>query len=514
MPVKQIAQQYIPFARKYRPSNFQELYGQEVLTKILSYTIVNDRISHGYLLTGIRGVGKTTSARIIAKTINCTNLIVENDQIKPCEDCQNCISFNKNNHPDIIEIDAASKTSVEDIRKIIESSDYKPLVGRYTIFIIDEVHMLSKGAFNALLKILEEPPHHLIFIFATTEPQKIPLTVISRCQRYDLRRLTFDEIFQLIQEIVIKEQLQFEIEALKIIASSSDGSARDAISILDQSTNLVHDGLITSQMINKILGIVDTVSVVKFVQYIIEKDAIKSIDLLNNLYISSANLEIFVSLVADLIAHLSKIKLLPHYHNPIYEAFNDVIIDILTKITFSGLSIIWQIYSKGVLEVKNSHNQLIEVEMLAIKSIYSQMLPSAEELASANNYDDEIKLESVKLTSPPPIKNYQITDFLNYLHLHREMEIYYILLNQVELTDFNDQVIKIAGNDINKKIQEQISNLLFAWTGKAWSINFLKQEKIITLKEQLIDKVKSSMDWEILKKHFPEIVISDILLKN
>jgi len=172
---------YIPFARKYRSTSFYELMGQEVLVKTLSYCIANNRLASAYLLTGIRGVGKTSSARIIAKTVNCTDLKSHGEQIAPCLQCDNCISCTKQNHPDIIEIDAASRTGVDDIREIIGSSEYKPLLGAYKFFIIDEIHMLSKSAFNALLKVIEEPPPHVIFIFATTEVQKIPLTVVSRC---------------------------------------------------------------------------------------------------------------------------------------------------------------------------------------------------------------------------------------------------------------------------------------------------------------------------------------------
>ncbi len=506
------ANQYINFARKYRPTNFSELYGQEVLTKILSYAIIKNRISQGYLLTGIRGVGKTTSARIIAKTINCTNLIVEVNNIKPCENCHNCLSFNKNNHPDIIEIDAASKTSVDDIRKIIESSDYKPLISKYTVFIIDEVHMLSKGAFNALLKILEEPPEHIIFIFATTEPQKIPLTVISRCQRYDLRRLTFDEISQLLDEIAKKEQLKIEAEAIRVIASRSDGSARDAVSILDQATSLGIDELITTKMIYQILGLVDTANIVEFFDYIIQKDVAKAINLVNDLYNHSANLEIFISSVADFIAHLSKVKLLPNYQDPIYQSFTDQVQSILNRVTFPQLSIIWQIYSKGIIEMKISHNQLIEAEMLTIKSIYSQILPSIEELTDISN--DLAESEPEKLGSSISTQNYQITDFLSYLHANNEIEIYYLLLNQVEIKTFSPDKVQIAGDNLNSNIQDQISHLLSEWTGKSWRVTITKQQKIITLKEQLLNQVKSSQDWEILTKYFPDITISDILLQK
>lgn len=493
-------EQYINFARKYRPSNFSEVYGQGVLTKILSYAILNDRIAQGYLLTGIRGVGKTTSARIIAKTINCNSPLIAEQNIKPCEQCQNCLSFNKNNHPDIIEIDAASKTSVDDIRKIIEASEYKPLIGRYSIFIIDEVHMLSKGAFNALLKILEEPPAHVIFIFATTEPQKIPLTVISRCQRYDLKRLTFNEILQLLKGIAEKEQLKIEDEALKIIAARSDGSARDAISVLDQVVGLGEKDNITSADVCQILGVVDTVTIIKFFEAIIKKDVGKALDLLNDLYVSSANLEIFITLLADFIAYLSKVKLLPSYQNLIYQSFNKEIDNILKQVTIDQLSIIWQIYSKGIMDMKISHNQMIEAEMLAIKSIYSQMLPSIEELSS----------ESIQ--ERQPAANYPITDFLNYLHSNNEMEIYYQLMNNLEVKSFSNDTIEVAGKDLNKKMQEQLSSLLSAWSGKVYKVIVSKKEQISTIKEQFIDKVRSSKDWEILIKHFPEITISDILL--
>ncbi|WP_108783935.1 DNA polymerase III subunit gamma/tau [Wolbachia endosymbiont of Bemisia tabaci] len=266
--------QYIPFARKYRPSSFAELHGQEVLVKVLSYTILNNRLAGGYLLTGIRGVGKTTSARIIAKAVNCSALITQGNDIKTCEQCVNCVSFNNHNHSDIIEIDAASKTSVDDIRRIIESAEYKPLQGKYKIFIIDEVHMLSKGAFNALLKTLEEPPPHVIFIFATTEVQKIPATIISRCQRYDLKRLSFEEIFKLLEYIVKEESLKTDIEALRVIAYKSDGSARDAVSILDQAASLSakSDSMITRQAINQMLGLVDNNVILEFSEYIVNRD--------------------------------------------------------------------------------------------------------------------------------------------------------------------------------------------------------------------------------------------------
>lgn len=393
---------YVPFARKYRPNGFAELHGQEVLVKVLSYTILNNRLAGGYLLTGIRGIGKTTSARIIAKAVNCSTLIAENNDIKTCEQCVNCTSFNNHNHPDIIEIDAASKTSVEDIRRIIESSEYKPLQGKYKIFIIDEVHMLSKGAFNALLKTLEEPPLHVIFIFATTEVQKIPATIISRCQRYDLRRLSFEEIFKLLEHIAKEESLKIDAEALRIIAYKSEGSARDAVSILDQAASMSakSGSVITGQTINQMLGLVDSNSIIEFVEYITNRDVVNSISLINKLYNSSVNLEIFIESVSEFVAYLNKAKMLPNYNMPLYESFNDRIKNILDKISFPHLSILWQIYSKGVAEVKISYNQLIETEMLVIKSIYSSSLPIIEDLHdNSENLNPSIEEIKKKLKS-------------------------------------------------------------------------------------------------------------------
>lgn len=266
---------HVPFARKYRPKNFKELLGQEVLTKTLSYCINNKKLTGAILLTGIRGVGKTSSARIVAKTVNCTSLLNDNlNNALPCELCKNCESFNKNTHPDIIEIDAASRTGVDDVREIIESSEYRPLLGEYKICVIDEVHILSKNAFNALLKLIEEPPPHVIFIFATTEVQKIPLTVLSRCQRYDLRRLSIEEILTLLKNIAQNENLKFEEEALKIIALKSEGSARDATGILDQASSYIHhmdqNDIITAKSVNQMLGLVQISTILRLVRLIID----------------------------------------------------------------------------------------------------------------------------------------------------------------------------------------------------------------------------------------------------
>ena len=226
--------EYRVLARKYRPQNFKDLVGQDVLVRTISNAIKTDRVAHAFLLTGIRGIGKTTTARIIAKALNCVGDRTEGD-IDPCGECVNCTQITEDRHIDVIEMDAASNTGVDNIRNIIETVSYAPSSAKYKIYIIDEVHMLSKSAFNALLKTLEEPPANVKFIFATTEIKKIPVTILSRCQRFDLKRLDAPMMATHLQNICSQESVEIDEEALNLIAISAGGSVRDALSLLDRT---------------------------------------------------------------------------------------------------------------------------------------------------------------------------------------------------------------------------------------------------------------------------------------
>ena len=231
---------YLVLARKYRPKKFSELVGQEATVRILSNAILSDRVAHAFVLTGVRGTGKTTTARIIARALNCVGTDGKGlSTVSPCGQCQNCISISNDRHVDVIEMDAASRTGVDDVRELLEGVRYKPVLARNKIYIIDEVHMLSTQAFNALLKTLEEPPPNIKFIFATTEVNKIPVTVLSRCQRFDLKRIGFKEILSHLRFVSDKEELIINDEALNIIAKAADGSIRDALSLLDQAITTV-----------------------------------------------------------------------------------------------------------------------------------------------------------------------------------------------------------------------------------------------------------------------------------
>ena len=504
---------YTPFARKYRPANFSELIGQEVLVKTLSYCIQNNRLAPAHLITGIRGVGKTSSARIIAKNVNCTNLQITDQQVKSCDECKNCVSFNNHNHPDIIEIDAASRTSVDDIREIIESVEYRPLIGAKKIFIIDEIHMLSKSAFNALLKVVEEPPEHIIFIFATTEVQKIPLTVVSRCQRYDLRRLSFEEISSILQKIATTENLNCEEEAIKIIANKSEGSARDAVSILDQAASYLHNidnsDIITAELVSKMLGMLRTNIIILFSQQIIANDPNEAMKLLAQIHRDASNLQYFVQTMADFMAELCKSKTINNYYNPVYQNYSTEISTILTGTPLSRLTILWQIFSNGVQEMKQSHNELITAEMLLIKAIYACNLPSVENIIDGPHIN--LTTDSTKEE-----KHFdEIFSFLKYCHQQKEMQIYYYLLNEVEITEFNGQQLILKSNNAKSTITvKTIEKLLKEWSNNDWQISVAQDNKISTLKDKMLEQVSQSHDYQVIKNYFPDANISDIILNN
>jgi DNA polymerase III subunit gamma/tau len=300
---------YKCLALKYRPATFRELVGQDVLVKTLSNAIKMNRMPQAILLTGIRGVGKTTTARIIAKILNCNNLDLEDSMPNPCGQCESCISITKSQNQDVLEMDAASHTGVNDVRSIIENIHYKPMIGTYKVYIIDEVHMLSNSAFNALLKTLEEPPQHLIFILATTEIQKIPLTILSRCQRFDLKRLPQGSLKNHYLSILHKEKIEIEEAALDMIVKSADGSVRDGLSILDQVIAL-SNGSIQASLVSDILCFTDKKSIVQIFLHLINGSTKELLDFINSLYNAGSDPIILLSQLLELIHDLSKMQVM------------------------------------------------------------------------------------------------------------------------------------------------------------------------------------------------------------
>ena len=307
--------QYVVLARKYRPQNFDELLGQDALVQTLTNAIKSNRLHHAYILTGIRGVGKTTTSRIIAKALNCIGKDGQaGPTINPCGICENCKAISAGRHIDVLELDAASRTGVDDIREILDGVRYKPTNARYKIYIIDEVHMLSKNAFNALLKTLEEPPAHVKFIFATTEIRKVPVTILSRCQRFDLQRLTIDCLLGLFKKILKEENLEAEDEALHIIAKAADGSARDGLSLLDQAISL-GEGKIKTRIVKEMIGLADRSQMYDLFESLSAGKVNEVIQKLQIQYKNGANPTTILQDLINITHLLAKVKVLPQTIN-------------------------------------------------------------------------------------------------------------------------------------------------------------------------------------------------------
>lgn len=359
---------YIALARKYRPKNFKELLGQNILVSTLSNAILEGRMHHAFILTGIRGVGKTTTARIIAKNLNCTGKTGEGKETTdPCEVCINCKGIINGNHPDVIEFDAASNTGIEDVKVIISNTHYAPILGRKKVFIIDEVHMLSNKAFNALLKTLEEPPENIVFIFATTEVRKVPITILSRCQKFFLKALSPDTICEQLKVISQKEGYIVEEEAANIIAIKAGGSMRDALSMLDQAilnaSTQEEDRILSADKVKEMLAIPTKEETVKLYNIITEGKVDELLKAVQDMfYLGLDETEI----IFDLLEVVS----------------DDIKVNITTenKQSIPLLIRMYQILVKGLEEIKASENKRLYFEILMIKVCYTTHMPTPIEV--------------------------------------------------------------------------------------------------------------------------------------
>jgi len=398
---------YLVLARKYRPQNFDELIGQEVLVTTLANSIKNNRLHHAYILTGIRGVGKTTTARIIAKTLNCLDKEAAS-KAAACGICDNCKAISASKHQDVIEIDAASRTGIDDIREIIDSVAYAPVMAKYKIYIIDEVHMLSNSAFNALLKTLEEPPAHVKFIFATTEIRKVPITILSRCQRFDLRRLDESEIAVHLKNILTKENLEADEQALELIAKMSEGSVRDSLSLLDQAlSNNNHQKFLAADLIEKMLGLNDKVKVIELFETILLGDFPNSIAKFNQFYSYSSDILQLLSDLMEVTHKTTSAKLIKGYKLEGYSKFQqNKITEISKKITISSLARIWQMLMKGNLEISLSNSPKMAFEMLLARICHLVALPNLQNilLDLPSNLSDSKNHQEIKIA--PPVQNF------------------------------------------------------------------------------------------------------------
>ena len=536
--------EYKVLARKYRPQKFEDLVGQDLLVQIISSAIINNRLAHAYVLTGVRGVGKTTTARLIAMSINCQKR--DKADCEPCGDCDACRSTGIDSNLDVVEMDAASNTGVDDIREIIDNVKYKPVIGKYKIFIIDEVHMLSKSAFNALLKTLEEPPEHVKFIFATTEVKKIPITVLSRCQRFDLLRIENKVLTDHLLKIVSKEKIDIDKDAIALIVRAADGSIRDGLSLLDQAiTN--QNIKIDSKLIITMLGLAEREKIFDLLEKILEGDSLNALDLYRKQYDLGADVVMIFDELMNVVHFLTQIKIAPNLKDDIYipEIERTRGSALSSKLTLNNLNIIWQILFRGFQELQSGYHLFQHGEMLILRIIYlfdglnpDDLLKQIEktdkkiitDLANQNNTDknsDQNKILNFKNeVSEDKIdeveKNYKkINDFRQFVemfYVHREGILHTKLYNDVTLISFKEGEVvlnleKISDHSFNRKVAKLIST----WTGRIWQIHTstsnlgksLYEEDIINQQKQ-IELMKNNIEIKKILKEFPDSKIHSI----
>lgn len=371
---------YRVLARKYRPLTFDDLIGQESMVRILRRAFALGRVAHAFMLTGVRGVGKTTTARIIARALNCTGPDGKGGPTAdPCGVCPNCVAILADRHPDVLEMDAASRTGVDDVREIIEATRFRPMQGRMKVFIIDEVHMLSRNAFNALLKTLEEPPPQVTFIFATTELRKVPVTVLSRCQRFDLRRVPQAMLARHFDAIARKEGAALSEDALALIARAADGSVRDGLSLLDQA---IAQGAAESDSVADMLGLADRGLVFDLMEALMGGQVARALEITDQAYARGADLGVLLADLLDLIHLVSRLKAIPSLRDSgdLPEAERVRGGALADRLSNATLGRAWQILLKGVSEVESAPDRRQAAEMVLIRLCHASLLPTPDEL--------------------------------------------------------------------------------------------------------------------------------------
>ena len=504
------AREYRVLARKYRPQTFKDLIGQETLVKTLANALQYGRLAHAFVLTGVRGIGKTTTARIIAKGLNCVGADGNGGPtINPCGTCSNCLSITEDRHVDILEMDAASRTGVDDIREILDGVRYKPVGARYKIYIIDEVHMLSKNAFNALLKTLEEPPENVKFIFATTEIRKVPITVLSRCQRFDLRRISIEGLINLFSTICEKENIQADSEALRLIARAADGSARDGLSLLDQAMALTEDQ-ISPELVQKMLGLGDKKELFDLFEEVMQGNVPEALSRVVNLNALGADpLQIAQDLLE--ITHLvTKFKVASKV---VGEMVTDLEIErgnyLASKLPMVQLGRCWQMLLKGISEIQQATSQLAALEMVLIRLAYLAEPDKPDETAEKPNLDikkkvninqindeETSKQEIVVLENPSNELNHPqtpggltFTDIVDLFEKKREGLIHSKLVTQARLFSVTPGRLEMMKTkEIDDKFAARISKLLGEWTGQDWMVSVVDREGDKTIQEQMLEK--------------------------
>ena len=546
-------------ALKYRPQEFNDLIGQEVVSQTITNAIKLNKTPNAYLLTGIRGVGKTTTARLIAKALNCEKN--DNEKIncnKKDNFCQTCKEIISSNHIDILEMDAASRTGIDDVRELIENSKYSPTSAKFKIFIIDEVHMLSKQAFNGLLKTLEEPPPSLKFILATTEARKIPVTILSRCQRFDLKRVGVEELCLHLKKIADKENGKISEKAIRLIARTSEGSVRDAISLLDRALitqNLQDAKAVEEQDVRRMLGLADKTKIIELLKDIFQGDEKNSLKILKEQIINGIDAKNFLNDVLEILYHFSRQISLGSIEKDmsISELENEMIEKYSKNLDIQDIGLFWQLTLKTIDDLKIIGNESLALEMFIMQlahlkkigksddirneesfSIRSQENPDNKKIIDknldTNNNQAKNQLRSTNQIKSKPINNFsakniktkiEITSFkdlIDQANNEKEIELKYDLERNVKLVSFSKGQIDISFNEkLNKNFIKNLTDKLFKWTNERWIISLSKNlnaksiyEQNLEDKNKLINEFKNNKISKDIESAFPDAMLVDI----
>jgi len=543
---------------KYRPQNFADLIGQDIVSETIINSIKYNKVPNAYLFTGIRGIGKTTIARIVAKSLNCKNGIDSINKKDSCENCH-CEAIANSNHIDVLEMDAASKTGVEDVRDLIEFSRYGPTTAKYKIFIIDEVHMLSKQAFNALLKTLEEPPEYLKFIFATTEIKKIPVTVISRCQRFDLTRVKSLELFEYVKKIKDKEKGKLTDEALKLIVKISEGSVRDALSLLDRAILSLEEGEeFDLNKAQKIFGYFDKSQLINLFQLIFQGNEKEVLKVYRSIFDQGVEPKIFLNDFLEILYYFKNINSLTIDGNnfSLNDEEHKLIKKLSNEVEQNTLLLFWQFTIKTLGELDIVNNQNLSIEMFLIRLIHLKKIKKdSENIEGIKNkledknivLDDKAKIDSndlfnIKNKTVGQIKNItqekklddeiskqkdidikelSINSFDDLLHIcisRKEAKLRYELEKNVNLVSFDNQRIEISFNEkLDKDFIKILSSKLYDWTNKRWIITLSKEkgspsikENLLQDKKNLFEKKKDGFIYKKILENFPDAEMTEV----
>ena len=545
-------------ALKYRPQVFEDLIGQEIVAQTIFNSLKLNKVPNAYLFNGIRGVGKTTIARIVAKALNCKNGIE-----KLCKNnfCENCEAIANSNHIDVLEMDAASKTGVDDVRDLIEFSRYPPTTAKFKIFIVDEVHQMSKAAFNALLKTLEEPPDYLKFIFATTEIKKIPVTVVSRCQRFDLSRVKSKELFEYIKKIKDLEKGKVTDEVLKLIVKISEGSVRDALSLLDRALISKSDGQeLDFNNAQKIFGYFDKSSLIELFKNLFEGNEENVIRIYRSIYDKGVEPKIFLNDFLELLYYfknITSLKLEGTNFSLNDEEFKQIS-ELAAAVNSETMMLFWQFTIKTMDELNIVSNQNLSIEMFLIRLLYlkhvkqNNILETNNINISDNKLNDQDKLFTTTDDQNLNIKNKTISqiknisqeektlpktqlneikgkieikdfdDLINICNQKKEIKLKYELETNVNLVSFEDQRIEISFNEnLDKDFVKDLSTKLFGWTNKRWIITLSKKNGTLTKKQvekqnkqNLLGEAKKSTLYKKMIELFPDAELVDVEIKD